>query len=131
MISAEASRDDPFVISTVRDLDRKAIQSAFRGHSVLKAATSSELYGHTRGKINLESLLLAFFTGIVGGLALLGPMLLMVLHKDLLTTLVTVSVAVIVFSAGMAYVMRRTGFKILTATAAYAAVLVVFVGASS
>jgi hypothetical protein len=82
-----------------------------------------------------------FVWGLGGGLALIGPMLLMVLHKTLLTTLLTSSVAVILFAFLIAMISSGLipGTKtidlgprdVLAATATYAAVLVVFVGVSS
>jgi uncharacterized membrane protein len=66
----------------------------------------------------------------LGGVFLIGPMLLMVLHKTLVTTLVTSSVCVFAFGIVMAGFIDDA-FNVLSATAAYAAVLVVFVGTSS
>lgn len=58
-----------------------------------------------------------------------APMLIMSLHRTLLTTLLTTSVSVLVVSVVMALTMVSAEPKdILTATAAYAAILVVFVG---
>lgn len=69
--------------------------------------------------------------GVFGGIALIGPMLLMVLHHDLNTSVITVSVATALFTLVLAIAGRDWGGKdVLAATAAYAAVLVVFVGAS-
>jgi hypothetical protein len=64
----------------------------------------------------------------IGGAFLIGPMLVMVLHKSLLTTLLT-SVCVIVFGVILAFALDDP-FDVLSGTAAYAAVLVVFVGTS-
>jgi hypothetical protein len=43
---------------------------------------------------------------LAGGIALLAPMTLMVLHKDLATALVTVAVAVLLFAVRIAYFPR-------------------------
>jgi hypothetical protein len=70
------------------------------------------------------------YMAALGGIFLIGPMLIMVLHKSLLTTLLTTSLCVVIFGL----LMVRYGeapFDVLSGTAAYAAVLVVFVGASS
>lgn len=70
--------------------------------------------------------------GIAGGTAMIVPMLIMVLHKDLLTTLLVTSVSTLAFAGLLA--IGGQGLKgdtVLAAVAAYAAVLVVFVGASS
>ncbi|KAJ9642829.1 hypothetical protein H2199_004350 [Coniosporium tulheliwenetii] len=65
------------------------------------------------------------------GIALLAPMLLMVLRNDLLTNLLTVSVCVLAFAVVGAIYSEGPPRELLIATAAYAAVLVVFVGISS
>jgi hypothetical protein len=70
--------------------------------------------------------------GLCGGLALIAPMLLMVLHKDEATTLSTVSIATMLFALGLAFFGEGLkGQEVLASVAAYAAVLVVFVGTSS
>jgi len=69
---------------------------------------------------------------IFGGLALIGPMLIMTLHPSKNTSLITTSVAVFIFAFLLANgASDSSGKDILAATAAYAAVLVVFVGTSS
>lgn len=88
-----------------------------------------------------QDIIQRFCWGIGGGLALLAPMLLMVLHKTLLTTLLTTSISVVLFAFVVAVVSGGIipGTKtidlgprdVLAATATYAAVLVVFVGASA
>ncbi|KAN0115486.1 hypothetical protein V8E51_005030 [Hyaloscypha variabilis] len=76
------------------------------------------------------------FTGrilmaLFGGAALIGPMLIMILHRSLNTSLITVSVATFLFALLLALCATDSeGKDILAATAAYAAVLVVFVGTS-
>lgn len=73
----------------------------------------------------LSRLAMALF----GGAALIAPMLIMTLHQSKLTSLLTTSlfvVAVAVFSAW--WMEDATSKDIVGATAAYAAVLVVFVG---
>jgi len=70
-------------------------------------------------------LAMAFF----GGIALIGPMLIMVLQPSRNTCLITTSVATFLFATLLALGARdSTGKDVLAATAAYAAVLVVFVG---
>jgi VIT1/CCC1 family predicted Fe2+/Mn2+ transporter len=66
-----------------------------------------------------------------GGIALIIPMLIMALHSHLTVALVTTSVATVAFGIIIAFGARdSTGKDVLGATAAYAAVLVVFVGTS-
>jgi hypothetical protein len=69
--------------------------------------------------------------GAFGGIALIGPMLLMSLHRDLKTSLITCSAATVLFAVVLAILGKSLkGQEVLGATAAYAAVLVVFVGTS-
>jgi hypothetical protein len=68
---------------------------------------------------------------LFGGIALVAPMLVMSLHPTRLTQLLTTSVFVLVVGIILAWYMKDADKKdILGATAAYAAVLVVFVGSS-
>lgn len=56
-------------------------------------------------------------------------MLVMVLHKDQVTTLATASVATMYFAVGLAYLgTNLKGQEVLACVAMYAAVLVMFVG---
>lgn len=69
--------------------------------------------------------------GALGGVAVIGPMLLMSLHRTLTTSLVTSSVATVLFTLVLALRARNLkGQEVLGAVAAYAAVLVVFIGTS-
>jgi hypothetical protein len=69
--------------------------------------------------------------GAFGGVALIGPMLLMVLHRSRDTSLITASASTMLFAFTLAIAAKDLkGMDVLAATAAYAAVLVVFVGAS-
>ncbi|KAF1951815.1 hypothetical protein CC80DRAFT_495708, partial [Byssothecium circinans] len=71
-----------------------------------------------------------FLFGIIGGTLLVGPMWLMVLHKTKMTGLISTTVFVFAFILLMVYQLD-TPFTVLAATAAYAAVLVVFVGTNN
>lgn len=69
------------------------------------------------------------FLGSFGGIMLIGPMLLMVLNYSRNTTLITTSVATVLFTLMLAvFAHGMAGKDVLAAVAAYAAVLVVFVG---
>jgi len=87
-----------------------------------------------RGRLSRESkraFIERLLLGSFGGIMLLGPMLLMVLHYDRNTTLITTSVMTAWFTLGLAVFARSmAGKEVLGAVAAYAAVLVVFVGTS-
>jgi len=68
---------------------------------------------------------------VFGGMTLLVPMLIMVLHPGIITVLVTTSVSVLVVAVTLAAIVKEADAKdVVLATLAYAAVLVVFVGAS-
>ncbi|KAK0922591.1 hypothetical protein LTR91_004394 [Friedmanniomyces endolithicus] len=68
---------------------------------------------------------------VFGGMTLLVPMLIMVLHPGIITVLVTTSVSVLTVAVTLAAIVKEADAKdIVLATLAYAAVLVVFVGAS-
>jgi hypothetical protein len=66
----------------------------------------------------------------LGGALLVAPMWLMVLRNTLYITLATTTVSVGLFGVIMSW-MLQSAMEVLSATAAYAAVLVVFVGANS
>ncbi|KAF2432058.1 hypothetical protein EJ08DRAFT_695858 [Tothia fuscella] len=69
---------------------------------------------------------------VFGGLALIIPMLVMTLHSSQLTVLLTTSIFVLTVAMILAATMTEAEPKdVVGATAAYAAVLVVFVGAST
>ena len=71
-----------------------------------------------------------FIVAITGGLSLVIPMLIMRLNETLAKSLTTVSVAAVLFSALTSLMFKASNVETLGATAAYAAVLVVFVGTS-
>lgn len=80
-----------------------------------------------------ELFALRFWFGFIGGLALIAPMILMVLLKQYgpALSLTTVSVSTILFALSMARYSDQSPIALVATTAAYAAVLVVFVGTSS
>lgn len=68
---------------------------------------------------------------LFGGAAVIGPMLVMTLHPSRNTSRITVSLATFLFALLLAIVAKDSAGKdVLAATAAYAAVLIVFVGTS-
>jgi hypothetical protein len=76
----------------------------------------------------LSRLAMALF----GGAALIAPMLVMTLHQSKLTSLLTISLFVVAVPVVLAWWMEdATNKDIVGAAAAYAAVLVVFVGAGT
>jgi hypothetical protein len=68
---------------------------------------------------------------LFGGVALIIPVLIMAFHPTRNTCLITSIVATLLFALILSFEARdSTGKDVLTATAAYAAVLVVFLGTS-
>ena len=70
------------------------------------------------------------FLAAIGGAFLIGPMWVMVLRPEVYTSLIVTTALVTGFGVLMAYFLEH-GKDVLASTAAYAAVLVVFVGTSS
>ncbi|KAM0256155.1 hypothetical protein ACHAQJ_005132 [Trichoderma viride] len=75
--------------------------------------------------------LVRFIMAFTGGIFLVVPMIIMTLNSSQTKSLVTVSVAVVIFSLVLSFVVRVSNVETLVSTATYAAVLVVFVGTSS
>jgi uncharacterized membrane protein YfcA len=71
-----------------------------------------------------------FIVALLGGATLIVPMLVMSIHRSQTKSLITTSVATILFSAFLSFGLRTSDLETLVATATYAAVLVVFVGTS-
>lgn len=71
-----------------------------------------------------------FIWSISGGLLLIVPMLIMALLKNQTASLITTSCAVFIFALAVTGISSASPQELLAATAAYAAVLVVFVGTS-
>lgn len=71
-----------------------------------------------------------FIVAVGGGCALIVPMLIMTFNPSTTKSLVTTSTAVVLFALAMSMAFQTDNKDTLTATATYAAVLVVFVGTS-
>ena len=72
-----------------------------------------------------------FSAAVLGGLSLFVPMLIMAIKPSQVKTLCTSSVAVLLFSLGLACMSSARTETLLATTATYAAVMVVFVGVNS
>ncbi|KAK4182939.1 hypothetical protein QBC35DRAFT_526406 [Podospora australis] len=83
-----------------------------------------------RGISRFVDRLVRFIIALTGGTFLLVPMVIMTLSPSQTKSLVTVSVAVVVFTLVLSFGIRVTNAETLISTATYAAVLVVFVGTS-
>lgn len=77
------------------------------------------------------SFLRRFIVALTGGLSLVVPMLIMRINETTTKSLVTTSVAVVLFAIIVSLGFKASAAETLGITAAYAAVLVVFVGTSS
>ncbi|RMZ84956.1 hypothetical protein DV738_g245, partial [Chaetothyriales sp. CBS 135597] len=78
-----------------------------------------------------QALTIRTWAAILGGIALVGPMVLMVLYKNTVTALSTVAICTFLFAVILARFTDKGPLELMQATATYAAILVVFVGASS
>jgi hypothetical protein len=72
-----------------------------------------------------------FIIGTVGGCSLIVQMLIMVSDASLEKSLITVSMAVVLFALVLSLIFETDNKDTVTATATYAAVLVAFVGKSA
>ncbi|KAI0855687.1 hypothetical protein F4860DRAFT_519588 [Xylaria cubensis] len=79
----------------------------------------------------LERIRSRFYMALFGGVAFIAPVILMTLKPTLTVDLVTVSVSTALFSLAMVvFATDMSGKDVLTSTAGYAAVMVVFIGTS-
>lgn len=129
---------DPFLISGIRYIDRHVLNSAFKdmdqaekGHMKKNAElrwdnhAASIVGSHTR--TSSTRLFKHLAVAVVGAGFLIGPMWLMMLNDGLYTALISTTVFIGAFGAMNAVVLDKH-MDILSSTAAYAAVLMVFVG---
>ncbi|KAI0481668.1 hypothetical protein F4859DRAFT_475549, partial [Xylaria cf. heliscus] len=132
---------DPFYITGERYIDSYVLHSLLG--DAMKDITeppmlvdtpwenTKEPIGGTRNEVTAKSESAEFRKRIaiaaVAGFFLIGPMWLMVLHNTLWTRLVSTTVFVTVFGIILAYSLDSPK-EVMSGTAAYAAVLVVFVG---
>jgi hypothetical protein len=124
--AAGAGHEDLNEASEKVELIQKMVSEAFL--DVLSSTTS----GISVEKKHKESqaLFARLTMALGGGLALVAPMLIMVLHSTKLTAILTTSCFVVAVAIALAVFMVDSQPKdVVACTAAYAAVLVVFVGA--
>ncbi|KAI1485154.1 hypothetical protein F5X96DRAFT_674917 [Biscogniauxia mediterranea] len=72
-----------------------------------------------------------FLVGVVGGASLIVPLLIMAFDSSLTKTMITVCTVVVLFALAVSLLFELDNKDTVTATATYAAVLVVFVGTST
>jgi hypothetical protein len=115
----------------VLGVDINTEQKAFREKYEL-AITSIGLRKRVDKHIEKGRFISRAYTAVFGGLAVIAPMLIMSLHPTRLTQLLTTSLFVVSVALILAWLMDDAERKdMVAATAAYAAVLAVFVGAST
>jgi hypothetical protein len=137
---------DPFLVTGERWIDHRILQRAmgnFHDYFVAEnfeidnsigpwmenedgvpiGGTRNEKIKETEWKNFIKRLQMA----VLGGVFLLVPMWLMVLHQTRYTALISTTVFVAIFGLVMARYLEKE-MEVLSVTAAYAAVLVVFVG---
>lgn len=143
-------KKDPFVMQSSKCLEAAILREHLAGirPTVVQNAQYSfdssfagpkdtedpEYVGGYRTKTNQETKLRAFSVRLamaaIGWAFIVGPILVMVLHNSRTTALCTTSVCVFAFGVLVARALEKP-FDVLSATAAYAAVLVVFVGTTT
>lgn len=88
--------------------------------------------GHSPKELSeLVDRLAWFIIAVAGGVFLVVPMLIMTLQPSETKSLITVSVAIVIFALILSFGIKVSNVETLVSTATYAAVLVVFVGTSS
>ncbi|EXJ86736.1 hypothetical protein A1O3_03690 [Capronia epimyces CBS 606.96] len=134
--------EDPCLITSDRVLDLSLMIEAglvqvkeSRGASGPKDYDDPILPGDSKTFVvkqqDLQLFFKRFVAAIFGGIALLGPVILMVLKQDMLTTLLTASVSVILFAFALVCFSEESVGSLIGLVAAYTAVLVVFIGTST
>jgi hypothetical protein len=140
--------DDPFYLGGEKWLDRNLLRQIIGNKAGRleqddrsnefdaigywqKDGKDSQLISNTRRDNYRRNWLRGFYQRLgmatVAGIFLIVPMWLMVLHKTLWTALVSTTVFVAVFGVLAAWFLTSL-LEVMSSTAAYAAVLVVFVG---
>ena len=156
MQDCATKKNDPFLVTSSRCLDAAVIKEHLNGiRSTLDPDVDQELiklcmedcsfpkpidihkpevlggYRNTTIKeTKSKNFVVRLCMATLGLVFIVGPMLLMVLHNTKLTALLTTSVCVGAFGVMMAKALEKP-FDVLSATAAYAAVLMVFVGTNT
>ncbi len=133
---------DPFVLTGERSGDREVLKAVFGGGLTreerdgmpperrpkpVMAWKSENSLAASRTWKGIAAFMWRVVVAAVGAAFLIGPMWLMMLNTALYTGLISTTIFVTVFGFLMACVLQEPK-DVLSSTAAYAAVLVVFVG---
>ncbi|KAK5126614.1 hypothetical protein LTR85_009548 [Meristemomyces frigidus] len=141
--AANGFDNDPFLLMTSKQMERELMQDHglldhLDSHDDLPPSLDEEdprLPGVGRtARIHaaqLENRFNKLYSALGGGLALIVPMIIMRLETGTVSCLVTTSGCVLIFSLVIAYRSNMRPNDILAVTAAYTAVLVVFVGTTT
>lgn len=135
---------DPFYLKSSKTLERKIMEEVdlIPTYMVPKGQlprtrddpNDPVLPGTARNAANEATrkrmFIIRFLMATVGGLALVVPMLVMAFYPGRNVSVVVTSVAMLLFAAAVTLATQLAPDQVLGATAAYAAVLVVFVGTS-
>lgn len=134
---------DPFMVTTKWKVDSWVLERAM--FDVLRELNmeepegfpytaplekDQEPIGGTRVRNFEKQFVFRLCIAALGGIFLLGPMWLMVLHNTRYTALASTTVCVAIFGVVMAWVQEDL-MNVVSTTAVYAAVLVVFVGTTT
>lgn len=113
------------------------LTNELKGRSKAWDPERNMLPGESRTAMGRQNQVRLFFErltlGVFGGLAIIAPMLIMALVNSLLVSLIVTSVATMVFAMLLALPRLGGGMNgqtVLASVAAYAAILVVFIGTS-
>ncbi|OTA56869.1 hypothetical protein K449DRAFT_335950 [Hypoxylon sp. EC38] len=138
MVKFSESKKDPFIVTAHRFADHILMRNAMNIPEArpkelpafnFPGRSSDDLTPITipRSKATFRGFMARIGIAAVGCLFLIVPMWIMVLHNTLWTGLVTTTAFVAAFGLLMAYVLSESA-HVLSSSAAYAAVLVVFTG---
>lgn len=140
---------DPFIIRTAKTLDLCMMMDAelvVRGRRMRPSRSyantikpedlhAPDIPGDSRGAFNRDldwtAFVWRFFACLFAAIALLVPMLVMVLNRGLHTAIITVCISVFLTAIVIAKFSQDSFGAVVGYVAAYTAVLVVFVGATS
>ncbi|KAI9713561.1 MAG: hypothetical protein M1820_000943 [Bogoriella megaspora] len=114
--------------STVRNQTEVELMSLWR-ERLYHTDVRKPLWKRLSASLRLRSLIARFVMAVFGGLWLVVPMVIMAINPNITKSLITTAVSVFCFAVSTAVFATTADPKdVLSSTAAYAAVLVVFVG---
>jgi len=136
LMSRKGEKSNPFILRSDRELEGLLMteEIGIPVHKVLSAKQAALIPELPAGPWDYLPMQRETFwrhsAGPIGALILIGPMIWMVLVKSTLCRLLTTALCTLVFAIVNAFSSSRTPIELMTATAAYAGVFMVFVGAA-